>query len=73
MRVALLIYAAGVAVGLFATDARPLTRVALSLLWPLGPLAFVTTIAILVAASAIAFPWAGVLMATAVALWWGLT
>jgi hypothetical protein len=68
--VAGLVYVSGVVVGLALTDARPLTRVALALLWPLGPLAFVATIAILVASSAIAFPAVGVLMAAGATLWW---
>jgi hypothetical protein len=48
---ALLVYAAGVVVGVTRTDARPAGRVALALLWPVGPLAFLVTIAILLLAS----------------------
>jgi hypothetical protein len=72
VRVALLVYAVGVLVGLVLTDARPLGRVTLALLWPLGPLAFVVTIAILIAASAVAFPLASLIAAAAVTLWWAL-
>jgi hypothetical protein len=41
-------------------------------LWPLGPLAFVVTVAILLGASLIAFPWIAALVAAtaAAALWW---
>ena len=54
--VAALVYVAGVAWGLLAGDARPVERVALALLWPLGPLAFAVTIVVLLAASLIAYP-----------------
>jgi hypothetical protein len=67
---ALIVYAVGVVIGLLFTDARPVARVGLAVLWPLGPLAFVATIAILVAASAIAFPVLGAAAATAIGLWW---
>jgi len=68
-----ILYVAGVIWGLLRTDARPVERVVLSLLWPLGPLAFLVTLAILVAASVIAYP---LVMVPAVvvlaALWWAL-
>jgi hypothetical protein len=54
-------------------DARPAARVGLALLWPLGPLAFVVTVTILLAASLIAYPafGVGVLIAVVVAVaWW---
>jgi hypothetical protein len=51
----LTVYLVGVAIGLWRSDAKPLGRVALSLLWPIGPLAFVVTVAVLVAASPFAF------------------
>jgi hypothetical protein len=41
------LYAAGVVIGLFATDARPLTRIGLAVLWPIGPVAFVLTVSFL--------------------------
>lgn len=50
------VYLAGVVAGLLLSDARPLARIGLALLWPLGPLAFVLTVGILLAASVIAFP-----------------
>jgi L-ascorbate metabolism protein UlaG (beta-lactamase superfamily) len=52
----LAVYLVGVAIGIAATDARGFTRVALALLWPLGPLAFIVTIAMLFLASIVAFP-----------------
>jgi hypothetical protein len=48
MAMLLAIYAAGVVIGLLATDASPLTRIALAVLWPLGPLAFAVTISFLI-------------------------
>lgn len=67
----LLLYIGGVAVGLFASDGRPPARLGLALLWPLGPLAFVVTISVLIVAAAIAFPWFGAVIAAAAALaWW---
>ena len=65
------IYAAGVLIALWRTDAHWPTRAAVALLWPLGPLAFVVTVAILVAASLIAFPLvAGVIAAAGAVVWW---
>jgi len=54
-RTILIAYAAGALVALWRTDGRAMTRVMLALLWPLGPLAFVVTIGILVLASPLAF------------------
>jgi hypothetical protein len=66
----LAIYVIGAAVGLVLTDARPLARVALALLWPLGPLAFVLTLAILLVAAMLVFPVFGVaVVAASVAGW----
>lgn len=65
------VYAAGAVVALWRTDAGWPTRIALALLWPLGPLAFLITVAILLGASLIAFPVvAGGVAALAVAAWW---
>lgn len=66
-----LIYVAGVACGLLMSDARPLERFVLAVLWPLGPIAFVVTITILLGASAIAYPMVGVpiLIALGIAAW----
>ena len=67
------VYLVGVVVGVLAVDGGPATRVGLALLWPLGPLAFIVTVAGLVAAAAIAFPLFGVALATATAAaWWAL-
>jgi hypothetical protein len=55
MNTALAIYLVGVVIGLWRTDDRWPTRVQLALLWPIGPLAFVVVIAILLAAAPIAF------------------
>ena len=55
MRAILTIYLVGVAIGMWRADAKPIGRLALSVLWPIGPLAFVATVAVLVAASPFAF------------------
>ena len=55
MNTALTIYLAGVLIGLWRTDDRWPTKVLLSVLWPIGPIAFVITVAILIAATPIAF------------------
>jgi len=51
-----LVYVAGVVWGLFVIDAHPGVRIGLAVLWPLGPIAFVVTLTVLLAASLIAFP-----------------
>jgi hypothetical protein len=55
MHPALAVYLAGIAIGLWRTDAGWPTRLLLSLLWPIGPLAFVVTMVILLAAAPTAF------------------
>jgi len=57
---------------LWRTDAGWPTRIALALLWPVGPVAFLITVAILIGASLIAFPVVAGLIAAAVAAaaWW---
>ena len=72
MKTALGLYLAGVVVGLVATDGRLGTRLALALSWPLGPLAFASTVAGLVAASTIAFPLVGAAMVVTAGLGWWL-
>ncbi|MBM2850779.1 MAG: hypothetical protein HW418_3721 [Anaerolineales bacterium] len=68
------VYVAGVVWGLIAIDARPAARLGLALVWPLGPLAFVLTITILLAASLIAYPAFGAaVLAAAGAMWWAVT
>jgi hypothetical protein len=70
---ALLVYLAGVVAGLWRTDARAAARVGLAVLWPVGPLAFVATVAVLLAASLIAFPLVGAVVALAATVtWWWL-
>ena len=66
------IYAAGALVALWRTDAAWPTRIALALLWPIGPLAFLVTVVVLLGASLIAFPLvAGAIAAVgAAAMWW---
>jgi hypothetical protein len=52
----LVIYLAGVVLGLAVMrDAWP-SRVAIALVWPLGPMAFVVVVTILVMASAVVWP-----------------
>jgi hypothetical protein len=71
MKTALGVYVAGLLVGLAATDGRLGTRLTLALLWPLGPMAFVVTVAGLLAASTIAFPIVGAALGLmAVLAWW---
>ena len=68
------LYAVGALVAIWRTDASWPTRVALALLWPLGPLAFLVTVGVLLGASVIAFPLIAGLIALAGAtiLWWFL-
>ena len=68
MGFALAIYAIGVAAGLVLTDAGPLARVVIALLWPLGAAAFVVTISILFVAAMLVFPVFGVLVLAAAAV-----
>jgi hypothetical protein len=64
-------YVAGAVCALLVTDARPAERLALALLWPLGPIAFVVTVAMLLMALPVAFPKVGIpLWLAAAALWW---
>ena len=65
------LYVVGVLVGLIATQGGLGTRLGLALLWPLGPLAFLTTVAGLLVVAGIAFPVFGVVLATILAAaWW---
>jgi len=67
------VYVVGVLVGLIATQGGVATRVGIALLWPLGPLAFVITVAGLLVVAAIAFPLFGVILAAAIgAVWFAL-
>ena len=75
MKVLWAIYLAGAVVALWRTDASWPVKIGLAALWPIGPLAFVITVAVLLAASLIAFPLVagGVAVAGALAMWWLLT
>jgi hypothetical protein len=53
MREGLVIYAAGVLVGLWRTDGPAASRLAPALLWPVGPLAGVVTIGGLIVAAGV--------------------
>jgi len=67
------VYVVGVLVGLVATQGGVATRLGLALLWPLGPLAFVVTVAGLLVVAALAFPLFGIFLAAGVAAaWWML-
>jgi hypothetical protein len=66
------VYLVGVVMGLVATQGGPGTRLLLAVLWPLGPLAFVITVAGLLVVAAIAFPVFGVVLAAALAAGWWL-
>jgi len=68
MTPALMVYLAGVAIGLLRSDAPLHTRVTLAALWPLGVAAFAMTVTILLAASLVAFPIVGVTVALAAGL-----
>ena len=72
MKVLWAIYAMGALVAIWRTDASWPTRIGLAALWPLGPLAFLVTVAILLAASLIGFPVVAGLLAAGVvvAMWW---
>ena len=74
MRWLLSVYAAGVLLALWRTDARLPARVAVALLWPVGPIAFMVTVSILLAASVVAFPAFGAAMLVAGGIaWWALS
>ena len=62
--IALVVYGIGVTIGLARTDERWPARVALALLWPLGPLAFIIVIAVLYIALPVAFPVLGSIVFT---------
>ena len=73
MIAALAVYGLGVLIALWRTDASWPIRIAIALVWPIGPLAFVVTVSILIAASLIAFPTFGAVVAVSAGLaWWVL-
>jgi hypothetical protein len=65
-------YLAGAVVALAATDDRWPVRVALAACWPLGPLAFVAVVGLLLAVAAVLWPALGAsfLLLLAGAAWW---
>lgn len=68
-----IVYVVGLLVGLLATDSGLAARIGLALAWPLGPLAFLATVAGLLVVAAIAFPFFGVALAAAIAAaWWAI-
>ena len=68
-----IVYVVGVLIGLMAIDGGLGTRIGLALVWPLGPLAFIATVAGLLVVAAIAFPLFGVALTGALAVvWWVL-
>ena len=67
---ALMLYIGGAAVALWRTDASWPIRIALALLWPIGPLAFALTVSLLLVASLIAFPIVGVVVTAVAVAWW---
>jgi hypothetical protein len=70
---ALIVYLIGVGAGILLGDATPGARLAYALLWPIGIAAFVVTLAILFAASLIAFPMFAVTLLAASVIYWTLS
>jgi hypothetical protein len=68
----LMVYFAGVVWGLVKVDARAVVRIALSLAWPVGPIAFVVTLTVLLLAAAIAFPLFAATFVAGATAWWFL-
>ena len=65
------LYVAGVLWGLLKIDATAGERLALALLWPVGPLAFIVTVTLLLIALPVAFPTVGILFwVAAMSLGW---
>ena len=68
-----IVYVVGVMIGLLVTDGGLAARIGLALAWPLGPLAFLVTVAGLLVVAAISFPIFGVALAAALsAAWWAV-
>ena len=68
-----IVYAAGVAVGLWRVDGSPAARLTVALLWPLAVIAAVVTITALVLTAMVLFPLVGVAVVLVTALiWWFL-
>jgi hypothetical protein len=67
----IVVYAAGVVVGVLRVDASPPTKATVALLWPLGVAAAVVTISGLLLAALVLFPMLGAAaVIAAVAGWW---
>ncbi len=64
------LYMGGVLTGLVLGDGPLAARVGLALAWPLGPLAFVLTVALLLGAACMAFPAFGALVVAAALAFW---
>lgn len=74
MRIVLLVYVLGAIAGVVLTDAKPLTRAALALVWPIGPIAFVAVVTGLLLAALVIFPVFGAVVAAGIAAaWWVLS
>lgn len=69
----LIVYAAGVAVGLWRVDGSPAARLTIALLWPLAIVGAVVTITALVLAAMVLFPMVGVAGVLAAGLIWWFT
>ena len=68
-----LVYAAGVTVGLLRVDGSPAARLTVALLWPLAFIAAAVTITALVLIAMVLFPLVGVAGVLVTALiWWFL-
>jgi hypothetical protein len=63
------LYVAGVTWGLIVIDAHPGVRIGLALMWPVGPLAFGVTLAVLLLAAMIAFPVFGAVAIAGAVAW----
>jgi hypothetical protein len=67
----LAIYLVGGLLALWRTDAPPLPRVGLALLWPLAAIACVTTLTMLSVAALVLFPVVGlIVLGGAGTVWW---
>lgn len=67
----LIVYGAGVAIGLVLIDEPFPARLGVAAIWPLGPMAFVVTITVLLLVLPIALPRAAIVLAIlAAAFWW---
>jgi hypothetical protein len=70
LTIAVIVYVAGVGIGLLRVDARPVTRLVVSLFWPLGVIAGVVTVSALLLAAMVLFPMLGVAaLAVAAVIW----